>query len=114
MAKSKKELQAEYKERKVIGGVFAIKNTLTGRILLDSTPDLQGSINRFEFAKKTGSCVSMKLQKDWHPLEAPPFTLEVLEELEKTGNQSDAEFRADLLTLKEIWLEKLADADLYD
>jgi hypothetical protein len=112
--KTKKELQAEYKERKVIGGIFAVKNTLTGKMLLDSTSDLQGSVNRFEFSKKTGSCVSMKLQRDWTPASAPPFAIEILEELEKGANQTDAEFTTDLLLLKEIWLEKLADADLYN
>jgi hypothetical protein len=112
--KTKKELQAEYKERKIIGGVFAVKNTLTGKMLLDSSADMRGSINRFEFSKKTGSCMSMKLQKDWKPTDAPPFIIEVLEELEKGNNQTDAEFKSDLLTLKEIWLEKLADSDLYN
>jgi hypothetical protein len=112
--KTKKELQAEYKERKVIGGIFVVKNTLTGKILLDSTQDLQGSIHRFEFSKKTGSCVSMKLQRDWKPIDAPPFVIEVLEELEKSSTQTDAEFKSDLRTLKEIWLEKLADAVLYN
>jgi hypothetical protein len=114
MEKTKKELQAEYKERQIIGGVFAVKNTLTGKMLIDSTADIQGSINRFEFSKKTGSCVSMKLQKDWKPVDAPPFIIEILEELEKTNNQTDAEFKSDILTLKEMWLEKLADADLYN
>ena len=113
MPKTKKELKAEYREQKITGGIICIKNTQSGRILLESTPDIQGSSNRFEFAKKTGSCVSMKLQRDWVPADSPPFVLEVLAELEKGSAQTDAEFKADLLALKEMWLEKLAGSAFY-
>ena len=113
MTKTRKELQTEYKERKVVGGIICIKNILNGKMLLDSTSSIQASLNRFDFSKKTGSCVSMKLQKDWFPATAPPFTLEVLEELEKAATQTDADFKSDLLILKELWLEKLDGADFY-
>ena len=113
MPKTKKELKAEYREQKITGGIICVKNTQNGRLLIESTPDIQGSVNRFEFAKKTGSCVSMKLQKDWIPANAPPFVIEVLEELEKGPAQTDAEFKADLLALKEMWLEKLDGSDFY-
>jgi hypothetical protein len=112
-ARTKKELQAAYKERKIVGGVFAIKNTVSGKVLVESSADMQGSANRFEFMKKTGTCYNLKLQKDWIP-DAPPFRFEALEELEKPPAQNDTEFKADLQALKELWLEKLADADLYN
>jgi hypothetical protein len=111
--RTKKELQAAYKERKIIGGIFAIKNTVSGKALIESSADMQGSINRFEFMKKSGSCYNPKLQKDWFP-DAPPFRFEALEELEKPPEQTDAAFKADLSALKELWLEKLAAADLYN
>jgi hypothetical protein len=40
MEKTKKELQAEYKERQIVG-VFAVKNTLTDKMLIDSTPEVR-------------------------------------------------------------------------
>ena len=109
----KKELQMQYKDREVTGGVFVIRNTLTNRLLLDAAIDLQGRINRFEFARKTGSCVDMKLQKDWADHGSGLFVLEVLEELKKGEIQTDAEFKADINILKELWLEKLSNEDFY-
>jgi hypothetical protein len=113
MSDRKKELKAQYKERKVIGGVFVIKNIATERLLLDSTTDLQGSKNRFAFAQQTGSCTDLKLQGDWAKQGASAFVLEVLEEMTKADTQTDAEFAADIKCLKEMWAEKLADKEFY-
>ena len=63
---NKKEALAAYKERVQIGGVCVIKNTVTGHMLLLSGANLQSCKNRFDFSKTVGSCVSMKLQKDWN------------------------------------------------
>ena len=114
--KTKKELQAQYKEREVIGGICAIKNLLNDKVLLETSTDLRTSRNRFEFSQKTGSCIHMKLQKDWDEHGSGQFVYEVLEELAKGATQTDREFKADLELLKELWLEKLTvidDVEMY-
>ena len=111
--KSKKELQSIYKEREIIGGVFAIKNTLNDKLFLDATTDLRGIKNRFEFSQKTGSCTLMKLQSDWSKYGGDIFVFEVLEELAKSSMQTNDEFKADVNLLKAMWLEKLSGSDLY-
>lgn len=111
--KSKNELKAQYKERERIGGVYMIKNTLTGRILLRADTDLQGSKNRFEFSQKTGSCVDRMLQSDWNKEGGRIFVLEVLEELKKVETQTAEEFETDINFLKDIWLDKLSGSDFY-
>jgi hypothetical protein len=110
---ARKEMAQQYKERKRIGGVLVVRNTLNDKLLLEATVDLQGSKNRFGFAQETGSCVYLKLQDDWEKQGGRGFVLEVLEELEKKESQSDAEFKADITLLKEIWAEKLAGETLY-
>lgn len=111
---SKKALRAAYRERAVKGGIYAIRHTASGRLLVEQTADMQGSANRFEFMKSTGACFSLKLQKDWEAgAGAAAFAFEVLEELDKGAAQTDAEFRADLSALKELWLDKLSGAELY-
>ena len=102
-----------YKERKVIGGIYAIVNSQNGRMLLLSTCDMQGSKNRFEFAKRTGSCINLKLQNDWQEYGNTAFDFTVLEELSKKETQTDKEFEDDVETLQELWTEKLRGKDLY-
>ena len=109
----KKELQSQYKDRETIGGVYLIRNTMNNKLLLDATADLNSIKNRFEFSVKTGSCVYMKLQKDWVAQGSGQFVFEVLEELKKADTQTDASFKADIDLLKEIWLEKLSKEDFY-
>ncbi len=111
--KTKKEIISQYKERKVFGGIYAIRNTLSNKLLIGSTTDMQGSKNRFEFSSKTGSCVELKLQSDWNKQGAEQFVFEVLEELEKNETQTDKEFKADINALKDLWIEKLSDKELY-
>jgi len=103
---TKKEKLAQYKERKVIGAVYLIKNTVNEKQLLLSTCDLQGSKNRFEFSQKTNSCVDLELQKDWDLFGGSIFFLEVVEQLEKKDTQTAKEFAEDIETLRELWLEK--------
>lgn len=109
----KKELRAQYGEREVVGGVYIIKNTLNNKLLLDSAADLQGSKNRFEFAQKTGSCVNVKLQRDWTKQGSSQFVFEVLEEIKKGETQTQKEFGADINLLKEIWREKMSNESFY-
>lgn len=110
---SKKELLAQYKTRKQCGGVFVTRNTVTGQQLLECAVDLQGSKNRFTFSRKTESCISSRLQKDWEKYGSSAFSFETLEELVRGDTQTDAEFKEDILLLLEVWREKLADQNLY-
>ena len=111
--KTKKEILAKYKEREIIGGVYAIKNILNNKMLLEAAADLQASKNRFEFSQQTGSCVYVKLQNDWNKQGSGQFVFEVMEELKKGETQTVEEFKADIDTLKKIWIDKLSDEDLY-
>jgi hypothetical protein len=109
----KKQMRAAYKERVVLGGVYAITNNATGKRLVESTQSLEGMRNRFEFSQTTGSAVSPRLQQDWNTYGSESFTFEVLEELEKGETQTSQAFAGDLKTLKEMWLEKADPTELY-
>lgn len=111
--KNRKELVQAYKERKIIGGVYAIKNTINGKMLLESAADLQGNKNRFEFSQKTDSCINIKLQKDWKELGGKAFVFDILETLEKKDTQTLKEFSDDIQVLEEMWAEKIDSDKLY-
>ena len=106
--KSRKELIEQYKERKITGGIYVIKNTRTGKIALDSTTDMRASRNRFDFSQKTGNCTYKHIQEEWKTYGPQVFAFEVLEELEHGDKQTDYEFESDIAVLKELWKEKLS------
>ncbi len=106
-APSRKELLRAYKERRQTGGVYVIRNTATGRVLLQSAPNLSGGRHRFEFALKTNSCVHHALEADWKKYGAGVFAFEPLETLEQGETQTNAAFLEDLKTLEALWDEKL-------
>ena len=110
---SKKELAATYKGRTRVGGVCAIRNTLSGRRLLVTAADLQGYQNRFAFSVETDFCIHGKLAEDWKKDGKGAFVLDVLETLEKKEAESDAEFADELGLLKELWAEKADPALQY-
>lgn len=112
-SQTKKEIIAAYKEQKTVGGIYLIRNTRSGRLFLDATPNIQGIGNRFDFAQKTGTCFNIKLQKEWTAANKDDFKLEILEELEIGDDQTRKAFKEDLETLKGMWQEKLADESFF-
>ncbi len=66
--KSRKELNREYKERVKPAGVYQVKNMANGKVLLGSSLNLEGPLNRHKFMLKIGSHPNKTLQKDWDEL----------------------------------------------
>jgi hypothetical protein len=104
----KKELLMQYRERKIVGGVFLIKNALKDKTYLEATKDIYASRSRFDFSKKTGLCAYKMIQDDWDTSGPDFFSLEILEEYEKSDTQTMKEFETDIAALKTIWAEKLS------
>lgn len=102
MANRRREISKEYKERRLVGGVYAITNTTNGRYLIGHVADIGSLRNRFQFAVTTGSAVDPRLRNDWATYGAAAFQLDVLEELEQKQDQSQAAFMDDLKTLEEL------------
>jgi hypothetical protein len=105
---AQKELKKQYEQRKIVGGVYRIKNMRGGKTLLEATTDIRGSRNRFDFSQKTGLCTDMRLQEDWKKWGADSFIFEILEEYEKEDSQTMEEFQSDISLLKGLWGEKLS------
>jgi len=105
-AKTRKELNREYVERVKPAGIYQVKNTANGKMLLGSSLNLEGPLNRHKFMLKIGSHTNKTLQNDWNELGADAFVFEILEEVQM---KDDPNFNLqDELTLLEmIWLEKL-------
>ena len=104
--KSKKDIKNEYKERQKTAGVFQVKNTANGKVLLGSSLNLEGSLNRQKFMLTIGQHRNKALQKDWNEYDPEKFIFEILETVKVKDNPS---FNlSDELTLLElIWIEEL-------
>jgi group I intron endonuclease len=104
--KSRKELNREYLERPKPAGVFQVKNTVNGKVLLGSSLNLNGALNGHRFTLKIGSHRNKALQEDWNTYGEENFVFEILEVVQV---KDDPNFSlSDELTLLEmIWLEQL-------
>jgi hypothetical protein len=106
-------LSKAYKERRLIGGVYQIINRETGKYLLGYAVDIASMRNRFDFALTTGSAIDPRLRADWDRYGPTAFRLEVLEELEKPSEQTQADFVSDLQTLAQLRRAELVAGDEY-
>ena len=103
---SKQEMKRAYKEREKPAGIFQVKNTANGKILLGSSLNLEGPLNSHKFMLTIGRHRNEELQKEWNEFGADKFVFEILE-IVKVKNDPDFNLSDELTLLEEIWLEKL-------
>jgi len=106
MAKSRQELIREYKERKKPAGIFQVRNTVNGKILLGSSLNLEGPLNSHKFMLTIGKHRNEALQKDWDEFGGDKFVFETLEVV-KVSDDPDFNLEDELTLLEQIWIEKL-------
>ncbi|MFB0842248.1 GIY-YIG nuclease family protein [Paenibacillus oleatilyticus] len=105
MDKSKrKELLEEFKQIKTYMGIIQITNKVSGKIYVDSYPNLKNKWMTIKMQLDMGRFANLELQKDWKELGAEAFTYEVLEE-QKTDDVTDMKW--ELKMMEKPWLEKL-------
>ena len=104
--KSRKDIVREYKERQKPAGVFQVKNTVNGKVLLGSSLNLEGPLNLHKFMLSTGHHDNKTLQQEWNEYGADKFIFEILEVVKVTTNPN-FNLNDELTLLEQIWLEKL-------
>lgn len=103
----RKALKREYKETPRPMGVFQVRNTNSGRVLVDSSVNLPAIFNRLRTQLRMAACLNhAELQKDWSELGEDVFVFEVLEELEPS-EAPGYDPTDDLDAMLELWLEEL-------
>ena len=104
--KTRKDINREYMERVKPAGVYQVKNTVNGKVLLGSSLNLEGPLNRHRFMLKIGSHTNKELQNDWNELGSENFIFEILEVV---NIKDDPNFylNDELTLLEQIWLEEL-------
>jgi hypothetical protein len=89
---TKKQLIAEYKLQRPVGGVCKISNKVTGTTYIKADSNIKAFENRFRFSQKTDSCIVLKLQDEWKKYGGDCFIFEILEEIEMKENENQKEF----------------------
>ena len=108
---TRKELQRHYAEMPKRGGIFLITNTVTGKVLLGSSSNLHGPLNKHRFMLATDGHPNKALQRDWKALGEASFTLEIAESFKHRPGEPDFDLEGELALLEEIWIEKLNPFD---
>lgn len=101
----REKLLEQYKEIKIEAGVYQIRNTLNGKVLISSTPNLR-SLNGKNLELNLGTANNKALQKEWTDQGEQTFAIEVLEVLKPSENQF-VKTKDELKKLEETWIEKL-------
>lgn len=102
----KKEIKMAYKNKPAVAGVFQVKNKINGKVLLGSSLNLDGALNRHKFELMAGGHRLAELQKDWKTFGADSFIFEILEVVPQ-NKDPEYNYEDDLTLLEEIWIEKL-------
>jgi hypothetical protein len=105
-SKTRAEIRRAYKETPRQSGVFQIKNNQTGKVLLGSSTNLHGPLNKHRFMLSLGKHDNKELQQDWTLLGPGAFTFEILEVV-KPSDEPTFCLEDELTLLEQIWLEKL-------
>jgi hypothetical protein len=79
--KSQKQIKEEYKFKKFKMGVFQIRNTVNGKIYVDSSLNLEAIWNRNKMELNSGTHRNSALQCEWNQFGEGNFKYEILAEV---------------------------------
>lgn len=102
----------DYKQNPPAAGVFLVRNTVSGRVLVGQAPNLPGMLNRQRFQLEMGSHPDQELQADWNVLGESSFEFEVLDELDAEDRTPKA-LSDELAALHQLWLDQLSGQEFY-
>jgi hypothetical protein len=101
------ELTRAYGERKPKAGIFLITNTATGKVLLGSSKDLHGPLNKHRFMLSVGLHTNAELQADFRAHGEDAFLFEIAETVKVPEDATARQREDELVLLEQIWLEKI-------
>jgi hypothetical protein len=100
----------DYKSSHRPMGVYQIRNSVNGKVWIDSSVNVPAKFNRYRLQLDAGSHVSKDLQSDWNEFGPDAFEFELLEPLEPRSDPG-YDYASDLEVLEDLWLEKLKPYD---
>jgi hypothetical protein len=104
--RSRAEIRRAYKEMPRQAGVFQVKNLKNGKVLLGSSTNLHGPLNKHRFLLTIGRHDNQALQSDWNQLGPDAFVFEILDAF-KPRDEPGFSLEDELSLLEQLWLERL-------
>ncbi|HVX28946.1 MAG TPA: GIY-YIG nuclease family protein [Nitrolancea sp.] len=111
----RRELKANYKETHPEAGVYALRNTRTGKVLIGSALNLASMRSKLEFARSTNSpgALDLRLRADIEAYGIAAFELEILESFQPAPERSDSEIRKELEALEALYRDETDPSSRY-
>ena len=104
---NRKEAINEYKRTLQPMGIYQIRNLADRKVFIDSSKNLNGSLNSSKFQLVLGSYRNRALQADFNRLGEGQFAFGIMDQLEPKKDDPAYDYTEDLATLKSMWLDKL-------
>jgi len=104
--KAGNQLKEEYKQMKFKVGVFQIRNTLNGKILVGSSVNMDAIWNRHKVELKFDGHRNKKLQDEWKEFGEENFAFEILYEIEQKDG-SNIDYTREAKKLEEMFIDEL-------
>lgn len=101
----RKRILRDYKETPLPMGIFRVRNTVTGKVLLGTSVNLPGMLNRQRFQLEMGGHPNQELDRELREYGAEAFEVEVVDTLEPPDDVS-YDPKEDLLQLLEMWRDR--------
>lgn len=103
----RKELQRQFMETPKHAGIYLITNTVSGKVLLGSSTNLHGPLNRHRFMLSINGHRNGALQSDWNQLGESSFKLEIVDSIKRRDDDPTFNLEDELSLLEQIWIEKI-------
>lgn len=103
---ARRERIREYKDTFPSMGIYAVRNTATGRVWLGKSQNVEGALNRIRFELNMRGCRTPTLLEEWQRFGAASFAFEVLDRVKRREDPS-FDYEAELQALLELWQAEL-------
>jgi hypothetical protein len=104
---NKRLLKQQYLAAPTRAGVYAIRNGVTGRVLLAASTDANGALNRHRFELRRGAHRNRLLNQEWARDGEANFSFAVLDTVKRRDDPA-FDLAAELKDLLELWRQELA------
>src|SRR3954468_9839660 len=105
--KTNKQLKADYNQIKFRIGVFQLRNTVNGKILVGSSVNLDAIWNRIRMELKFGGHRNAGLQNEWKEFGEDVFKFEILSEIEQKDGEQQSDYNWQVKKLEAMFIDEL-------